>query len=48
MDAWNWTVFQLMTQAAINEYDEKIKAETTDFVGNLINNKVIKFPGIYK
>lgn len=48
MDAWNWTVFQLMTQAAMNEHDEKIKNETTDFVGNLINNKVINFPGIYK
>lgn len=48
MNAWTWTVFQLMTQAAMNDHDEKIKAETTNFISNLLDNKVIDFPGIYK
>ena len=31
MNAWTWTVFQLMTQAAMNE-QEKNEQETVDFV----------------
>lgn len=31
MNAWTWTVFQLMTQAAMNE-QEKNEQEAVDFV----------------
>lgn len=48
MNAWNWTVFQLMTHAAMNEQDKKNKQETIDFIGNLLNNTAIKLPGMYK
>jgi hypothetical protein len=37
-----------MTQAAMNEYDEKIKDETTKIVGDLVNRNVINFPSMYK
>jgi len=47
-NVWTWTVFQLMTQAAMNEHDKKIKDETTEFVGNLMNGNVVNFPSMYK
>ena len=48
MDAWTWTVFQLMTQAAMNEYNQKDNEATLKFVGELMNGNVINFPSIYK
>ena len=38
MNAWTWTVFQLMTQAAINEIEDNNKQEIKAFVGDLLNN----------
>ena len=46
MDAWTWTVFQLMTQAAMSEHDEKNKNETTNFVGNLMSGNIVNFPSL--
>jgi hypothetical protein len=37
-----------MTQAEMNEHDKKIKDETTEFVGDLLNGNVINFPSMYK
>jgi hypothetical protein len=48
MDAWTWTVFQLMTQAAMNEYNQKDNEAALKFVGNLMSGNVVNFPNVYK
>ena len=45
---WNWTVFQLMTQAGMQEVVKKDAQESKEFLANLLNNNAIDLPTMYK
>ena len=45
---WNWTVFQLMTQAGMQEMNEKDVQETNAFLANILNKDAFNFPSLYK
>jgi hypothetical protein len=46
--AWTWTVFQLMTQAGMQEEDNKDAQEAKSFLANLLHNNAVDFPKMYK